>query len=197
MEALLHRHENAQLNQRLTVGEIWKCESKGCVKAKLLVSHSCSDVDLLPVTCSAFSPTITIVHLTPRRLDARSAGSILNQGAGKEEERRQLAMQALLADQNSKAKKTKGRGLELNVTLASIAHLFSRVSKNADGVRRGELYKRDFWLIFGEPIYLTQQLEVSSPKHEHSHLDFSSHNGLAVAHAAPVHTRSILVCVLK
>ena len=111
-------------------------------------------------------------------LDARSAGSILNQGAGKEEERRQLAMQALLADQNSKAKKTKGRGLELNVTLASIAHLFSRVSKNADGVRRGELYKRDFWLIFGEPIYLTQQLDVSSPKHEHSHLDFSSHNGL-------------------
>jgi hypothetical protein len=179
MEALLHRHENAQLNQRLTVGEIWKCESKGCVKAKLLVSHSCSDVDLLPVfTCSAFSPTITFVHLTPPPLDARSAGSILNQGAGKEEERRQLAMQALLADQNSKAKKTKGRGLELNVTLASIAHLFSRVSKNADGVRRGELYKRDFWLIFGEPIYLTQQLDVSSPKHEHSHLDFSSHNGL-------------------
>ena len=61
-------------------------------------------------------------------------------------------------------KKSKGRSLELNETLATIAHLYASKERNPDGLRNEKINKKDFWRIFGEVILMRQQLEVSSPR---------------------------------
>jgi len=59
-----------------------------------------------------------------------------------------------------KAKTTKGKRLELNETLATIAHLYSHSPKNKNGVKSQKLNKKDFWNIFGQVIFMRQQIEV-------------------------------------
>eukprot|EP00802_Teleaulax_amphioxeia_P005034 Tamp_05038.p1 GENE.Tamp_05038~~Tamp_05038.p1 ORF type:complete len:513 (-),score=89.25 Tamp_05038:1430-2968(-) len=61
-------------------------------------------------------------------------------------------------------KKSKGRSLELNETLATIAHLYASKERNPDGLRNEKINKKDFWRIFGEVILMRQQLEGNRSK---------------------------------
>jgi len=63
-----------------------------------------------------------------------------------------------------KLQKSQGKSIELNETLATIAHLYSRSKKNEHGQRSQTLYKRDFWRIFGEVQMLRQQIEGNRSK---------------------------------
>jgi hypothetical protein len=65
------------------------------------------------------------------------------------------------AEEDAKLKKSKGRSLELNETLATIAHLYAGNERSSEtGLRSEKINKKDFYRIFGDVIWMRQQLEV-------------------------------------
>lgn len=81
-------------------------------------------------------------------------------------------------EKDEKLKKSKGRSLELNETLATIAHLYAGNERNEEGIRTEKINKKDFYRIFGEVIWLRQQLEVF----DQLHALFSAHPASRCTH---------------
>lgn len=128
----------------------------GCVVPALraLQSHRC------PTALWARAPSPC--HPDARPLPARcfSPGRA---GANKDstEDKQWSKDKAPWAEEEEKRKKSKGRSLELNETLATIAHLYAGNERNSEtGLRSERINKKDFYRIFGEVIWMRQQLEV-------------------------------------
>lgn len=69
-------------------------------------------------------------------------------------------MLSIFAQEEATEKAKRGKSLELNETLATIAHLFAKTkSKGVSDLKSQRMNKREFYRIFGEAILLRYQAE--------------------------------------
>ncbi len=152
MEALLCLHEADLLTQR-DVDDRSRTWGVSCSR---VVHHNPLAAPKMPSRLALPAPSRP--PLACRSLLSPGHGGAKKNGT---EDKKWSKDKAPGAEEDEKLKKSKGRSLELNETLATIAHLYSGNERNSEtGLRSEKINKKDFYRIFGEVIWMRQQLEV-------------------------------------